>query len=167
MLRGLRNVVLKPVGVAAVFAAFSATAFAGAPQVKLNASGLAVMDAAIHFCTGFDPGETRQLLQLKKSAVGDQTDRQLDAMEQMPEYKQTLALMNTVLAGAPHDWATATCKNVVATAGGAAPPPPGHDNHGKSPDKGPVKAPDKDPKKVSSGDLDKDRPWLHPDHDKK
>lgn len=143
MLRGLRNVVLKPVGVAAMCAAFSATAFGGTAQVKLNASGLAVMDAAIHFCTDFDPGETRQLQQLKKSAVGNQTDRELDAMENTPEYKQTYSLMNTVLAGAPHDWATATCKNVVATAGGTA-SPPGHDDH----DKGPDKDHDKDPVKL-------------------
>ena len=166
MVRGLRNVVLKPVGVATLFAAFSATAFAGAAPVKLDASGLAVMDAAIHFCTSFDPGETRQLQQLKKSAVGNQTDRQLDAMEKTPEYKQTYSLMNTVLAGAPHDWATTTCKNVVATAGGKA-PPPGHDDHDKTPDKDHGKAPDKAPTKVPSGDLDKDRPWLHPDHQRK
>ncbi len=166
MVRGLRNVVLKPVGVAALFAAFSATAFAGTAQVKLNASGLAVMDAAIHFCTGFDPGETRQLQQLKKSAVGNQTDRELDAMEKTPEYKQTYSLMNTVLAGAPHDWATATCKNVVATAGGTA-PPPGHDNHDKSPDQGTGKTSGKNPEKAHPSDLDKDRPWLHPDHDRK
>ena len=159
MVWGLRNVVLKSVGVVVMCAAFSATAFAGAPQVKLNASGLAVMDAAVRFCAGFDPGETRQLQKLKISAVGNQTARELDAMEKTPEYKQTYSLMNTVLAGAPHDWATATCKNVVATAGGTA-PPPGHDDHDKGPEKDHDKGPDKDHDKVADKDP---KPRPHPD----
>jgi hypothetical protein len=166
MVRGLRNVVLKPVGVAAVFAAFSATAFAGAAPAKLDASGLAAVDTAVNFCISVDPGDSPQYKEFRKSLVGDQSDRQLDALEKTAGYKQTYSLMSNVLAGAPHDWAITTCKHVLV-AGGGITFPPGHDNHGKSPDKGPVKAPDKDPKKDSSGDLDKDRPWLHPDHDRK
>lgn len=90
------------------------------------------MDAAVTFCTGVDPGNSRQYQQLRKSAVGDQSDRQLDAMESTPSYKQTYSLVSTMLAGAPHDWAVTTCKNVSVTSGGGD-----HDKgHDKDNDKG-------------------------------
>ncbi|MEP6884607.1 MAG: hypothetical protein ABJC66_07650 [Gammaproteobacteria bacterium] len=117
-----------PASIAALIACFSSPAVAvSATTAKLDASGLAVVDAAVRFCIGVDPGETPQYKRLKDSLIGDLSDRQQDAMENTADYKQTYSLFSTVLAGAPHAWALASCKNIIVSSGGSK-PHPGRDN---------------------------------------
>ena len=166
-MRTQRDLVLTSAFVSCLVGVFSGPASAAdAAQPKLTVSGLATLDAAVRLCVGVDPVAARGFEQLKKAAIGGQSERDLAAMQSTPEYAQVYSLVNTMLAGAPHDWAVTTCKNVITMAGGKAPPPE-HDDHDKGPDKGDGKVTDKNHNGMPANgapyrDQDKGRPGQRP-----
>lgn len=119
MTRALKQFLVNPAHIGALLAALLvAPLTATAASVKIDASGLGAVDAAIRFCIGVDPRDTRQFQQLEESLVGNSSDRQLDAMRATAQYQQTYSLLSSVLSGAPHDWAVSTCTNIIATSNG-------------------------------------------------
>jgi hypothetical protein len=135
MVQAFKNFVVKPLGVAALIACLSAPALAdkGAPA-KLDPAVLAFVDAAIHLCVSVDDVDERQYQQLRKSLIGDRPAVVLRAAQKTAEYKREYSMMNTVLAGASHDWAVRSCKNAIATSDGNN-SETGHDDHDKGHDK--------------------------------
>ena len=131
MVQAFKNFVVKPLGVAALIACLSAPALAdkGAPA-KVDPAALAFVDAAIHLCVSVDAGDERRYQQLRKSLIGDRPAVVLNAAQKTPEYKREYSMMNTVLAGASHEWAVRSCKNAIATSGGND-SETGHDDHDK------------------------------------